>query len=141
MDGFKKSQNVVICENCGKIVKSTNKTCPYCSKPLYIVAPDDQSDEDDKQKSVPEAVPCPICGSKNTKNQHCFDCGYDFDDEDETQDAEAEEEVAPVTVESSPKRTSGFKIFLAVVLGILAAIWLASQIFEVRITGTIMPVK
>lgn len=139
MDGYNKSQNIVICENCGKVVRSGMKTCPYCQKPVDMEMPDTGDPERVQIPEVPKVVLCPVCGSKNTKRMHCFDCGYDFTDEDELKAADQDE--SPSGGATEQKHVSGIGIFVAVVLGILVAIWIASKLFEVKITGTITPIK
>lgn len=139
MDGYNRSQNVVICVNCGKIVKSGIKTCPYCRGPVDTEVPETVDTEPVKPAEMPKVILCPVCGSKNTKRMHCFDCGYDFTDDDELKVAEPDEIPSGKTAER--KHTSGIVIFIAVVLGILAAIWIASKIFEVKVTGTITPMR
>lgn len=139
MDGYNKSQNIMICENCGKVVKSGMKTCPFCRKPVDTEVPDTGNQEQGRKYEEPKVILCPVCGSKNTKRKHCFDCGYDFMDDDEQKAAEPDE--SPSNDPAEHKHVSGIGIFIAVVLGILVAIWIASKIFEVKVTGTITPMR
>ena len=39
------------------------------------------------------------------------------------------------------KSSNGFGVFLAIVFGIVVAVWIISKIFHVEITGTLTPMK
>ena len=54
---------------------------------------------------------------------------------------EEKDEHIPATREPQKQGASSGGIFVAVVLGIIVAVWLISQIFHVEITGTITPLK
>ncbi len=67
------NQNVVICKNCGKLIKSSYSSCPYCGESVEAIVQFDGTTEIFEEKRKQEAIPCPICGSRRTKNSHCFD--------------------------------------------------------------------
>ena len=140
MDRYNKSQNIKFCVNCGKVVKSVSKICPHCKKPVDMET-DEKVIPEQRMDDTSKAVLCPICGSMNTRNRHCYDCGYDFEENDELIEAEPNGNAATKREEKREGGHSILGIALAVAIGIIAAIWIASKIFEVKITGTITPIK
>ena len=125
----------------GSNLSGDGKTCPNCGKPLdrddwcrncgYDLREVEQ-ERNETSKPVQSApvksnlVKCPDCGRMVSRNAtSCPGCGCPF----ETEQAE-------------PERKSGSGgVFVAVVLGIIVAVWLLTKILHVEITGTIVPIK
>ena len=160
MEEFDKSRNVMTCENCGRVVSRINRVCPFCAASLkenvntghktVIPVHDDDDDEDETPDEIdqhtppanaevngnhiPNLVLCPDCGSHvSIYTTSCPRCGKPL------VPMKAEQEEEEQIPQRSGIRTVG--LFAAVVLGILAAIWIASEVFHINIIGNVIQMK
>ena len=130
------AQNITIaCPECGKNTV-VNGTCRNCGCVLWENDPDQPvPDIKPKEPPKPEIIKCPICGKQSVRKGICRECGYELEGNEENTESEIEEE--PVSASTAEKHgPSGFTIFIAVVLGIVAAVWIITKIFHIEITGT-----
>lgn len=88
----------------------------------------------EQQFSAPSLYSCPDCGNMvSIYATSCPQCGRPL----------VPQGPIPDTDREAPQRSgaSVIGIIFAVVVGILVAIWVASKIFHVEVTGTIVPIK
>lgn len=118
-----------VCTNCGSELDVRG----HCRECGYSTEENEEGADEAEEKRVaeqPKLIPCPDCGNEvSLYATSCPKCGRPLN---------------PVKMEEAePRRkgTNGVVVFIAVVLGILVAIWIASKIFHVELTGTITPMK
>ena len=133
-------QLTIMCPECGKETVINGK-CINCGYVLWEYDPTKMKESIPKEKSVkekPERLKCPHCGKESLINGFCRECGYEILGEKTKETLTKKDTPA----ESSEKHgISGLGVFLAVVFGIVVAVWIISKIFRVEITGTIIPLK
>ena len=116
-----------ICPNCGKQL-DRDDWCRNCGYDLREVE-QERNETSKPAQSAPvksNLVKCPDCGRMVSRNAtSCPGCGCPFE-----------------TEQDEPERKSGSGgVFVAVVLGIIVAVWLLTKILHIEVIGTITPIK
>ena len=133
-------------------VPESNNACPQCGSLMFrngrcyncgFVAGNDiitQMTPTQNTQSVypPNLAPCPDC--KHLVSLYatsCPNCGRPLKPLKEMTDIDDNE-----PIQRQPEKSgSGCGTFVAVVFGILVAVWILTKILRIEITGTIIPIK
>ena len=140
------SESIVACPQCGSLMFQ-NRRCYKCGfafenndSNAQMIEPQNNQPVSQNNQPVypPNLVPCPDCNHLvSLYATSCTNCGRPLKPMKELSDTDENE-----PIQTQPENSGGgCGTFVAVVLGILVAVWILSKILRIEITGTIIPIK
>lgn len=126
------------CPKCGSLFFRDGKcfTCGYTAEQSL-----QENEQQPQETNLCNLAPCPDCGHNvSLYATSCPNCGRPLKPLKELQTKPVVDEEEEKEMPQGKPNGSGCGTFVAVVLGILVAVWILSKILHVEITGTITPI-
>lgn len=133
-------EETTFCPKCGSLSLRNGK-CFMCGYSTESTSQEDELATQTPQNTPTNLAPCPDCGHMvSLYATSCPNCGRPLKPLKELQTKPVVDEEEEKEMPQGKHNGSGCGTFVAVVLGILVAVWVLSKILHVEITGTITPI-